>query len=198
MNVISKHYGHSLVAGMLLGLLVVSGQVQAKTPEQEIAEALKTGKPLDVISAFLSNTAPDKITDASQKLVASDATYVSLNFENPELKQIEPWTGTSKGPAGFISTFVRVQKYWDILDFKVSDMFSSGENVAVFGRFTYRSKAVGNTFTSPFAILAKVNDGKIEYFQFMEDTYATASSFRRSGKWLVKTDPTKDAYLVGK
>ena len=26
-----------------------------------------------------------------------DATYVSLNFDNPELKKIEPWTGTHKG-----------------------------------------------------------------------------------------------------
>ncbi len=198
MKTISMRYGRHLVAGLLLGAMAVSGQALAQTPEQEMATALKTGEPLDVINAFLSHTAPAQVTEASQKLVASDAIYVSLNFDNPELKQIEPWAGTSKGPEGFISTFVRVAQYWDILDFKVSDKFASGENVAVFGRFTYRSKAVGNTFTSPFAILAKVNNGKITYFQFMEDTYASAGSFRSSGKWLVKTDPAKGAYQVGK
>ncbi len=30
------------------------------------------------------------------ELVAADATYVSLNFSNPELKQVMPWAGTSE------------------------------------------------------------------------------------------------------
>ncbi|WP_249031648.1 nuclear transport factor 2 family protein [Tenebrionicola larvae] len=197
MKFLLTFYRRGLAAGLLTGMMVVSGAALALTPEQEMAAALKSGQPVDVVKAFLSHTAPDKVSGAAHKLVKSDATYVSLNFDNPELKQIEPWAGTSKGPEGFISTFTRVAQYWDILDFRVSDMFASGENVAVFGRFTYRSKAVGKTFTSPFSILAKVNNGKITYFQFMEDTYASASSFRSSGSWMVKTDPAKDAYKVG-
>ncbi|MBJ2285851.1 hypothetical protein JFT66_16965 [Pseudomonas sp. MF6755] len=64
---------------------------------------------------------------------------------------------------------------------------ASGEDVAIFGKFTYRSVAIDRVITSPFSILAKVHDGKMTYFQFMEDTYATASSFRQSGSWTVKT-----------
>jgi hypothetical protein len=52
---------------------------------------------LNILMEFLSNTAPDKVEAAADRLVAPDATYVSLNFSNPELKKIMPWTGTDKG-----------------------------------------------------------------------------------------------------
>jgi hypothetical protein len=64
-------------------------------------------EPVDVIQEFLANTAPDKIEDAAIRLVAEDATYVSLNFDDPVLKQIMPWAGTSKGPQAFSRTFIR-------------------------------------------------------------------------------------------
>jgi len=52
-------------------------------------------------------------------------------------------------------------------------------------------------FTSSFSIHAKVRDGKMIYFQFMEDTYASASSFRQSGSWTVKTSDDADPFKVG-
>lgn len=165
---------------------------------QQAGKSAAHREPVAVVKEFLENTAPDKVDAAAKRLVAPDATYVSLNFNNPELKQIEPWAGTSTGPAGFSTTFERVAKYWKIEDFKITDMFGAGENVAVFGTFTYRSKAVGTSFSSPFSIHAKVKNGKIAYFQFMEDTYASAASFRQSGSWTVKTDPDAPAFEVGK
>ncbi len=53
-----------------------------------------TPAPTDVIADFLAHSAPDKVDEAARRLVAEDATYISLNFDNPELKQILPWTGT--------------------------------------------------------------------------------------------------------
>ncbi|WP_220131470.1 nuclear transport factor 2 family protein [Enterobacter sp. RHBSTW-00994] len=181
----------------LLAMVVLPVGAQTQTSEQAISTALKTRQPLDVVNAFLMNTAPDKVSSAAQQLVAPDATYISLNFNNPELKKIEPWAGTSKGPEAFVSTFSRVAKYWKIVDFTVEDIFASGDNVAVFGNFTYRSTGIGKQFNSPFSIHAKVKAGKITYFQFMEDTYASASSFRVSGDWEVKTDPDGASYRVG-
>ncbi|QBE67015.1 nuclear transport factor 2 family protein [Pseudoduganella lutea] len=165
---------------------------------REPAKAAASRAPIDVVKEFLENTAPDKVDAAAKRLVAPDATYISLTFDNPELKKIEPWAGKSTGPAGFSTTFSRVAKYWKIEDFKITDMFGSGENVAVFGTFTYRSVAVGTLFSSPFSIHSKVRNGKIVYFQFMEDTYASAASFRQSGSWTVKTDPGAPAFEVGK
>ncbi|AZC40238.1 nuclear transport factor 2 family protein [Pseudomonas chlororaphis] len=142
--------------------------------------------PIEVVQDFLANTTNSEMVN---KLVAADATYISLNFENPALKQIMPWAGTGKGPEAFLSTFVRVGQYWDNLDFEVTDIFGSDERVAVFGKFTYKSKVVGKTLTSPFSILAKVKERQITYFQFMEDTFGTASTFKVKGSWTFHSDP---------
>src|SRR5437899_683745 len=138
--------------------------------------------PTEIVSDFLQNTAPDKVEAAARRLVADDATYISLNFDNPDLKRILPWTGTSKGQRPFIDTFTRVAGYWTIEGFSVTALFGAGENVAVFGSFTYRSVSLGKVFTSPFSIHAKVRDGKIVYFQFQEDTFASDRSFRAAGQ----------------
>jgi hypothetical protein len=48
-----------------------------------------------VLQEVLQNTSNLKVL---LQLMTPDATCVSLNFDNPELKKIEPWTGTHKGP----------------------------------------------------------------------------------------------------
>ena len=127
--------------------------------------------------------------DVVHRLVAPDATYVSLNFDNPELRRIMPWAGTRTGPKAVLDTYTRVNRFWHSEAFKIEELFGQGENVAVFGRFTYRSATLGKAVTSPFAILAKVNDGQITFMQFMEDTFATASTFRSGGVATYRSDP---------
>lgn len=156
--------------------------------QQAIEKALQTKAPKDVVSAFLYNTSKDLVAKASEKLVAENATYSSLNFSNPELKQIEPWAGTSQGREVFVYTFENVGTYWNIDDFQITDLLSEGETVAVFGQFTYTSVYAKRTFSSPFSIKAIVQDGLITYFQFMEDTYASAASFRVAGEWTIQQD----------
>ena len=58
------------------------------------------------------------------------------------------------------------------------------------------SVSIGKAFRPPFAIHAKVRDGKIVLFQFMEDTFASARSFSTSGKRTIKTDPDGAEYEV--
>ena len=72
-----------------------------------------------------------------------DATYVSLNFDNPELKKIEPWAGTHKGPQSLFDVFAGVQRFWKTVDFKVTDTIEQGNRVASFGSFTYKSNTPG-------------------------------------------------------
>ena len=123
------------------------------------------------------------------KLVAPDATYVSLSFDNPDLRRIMPWTGTRTGPEAVLDTYTRVNRYWHSEAFEIGELFGEGENVAVFGRFTYRSVTLGKVVTSPFAILAKVRDGRITFMQFMEDTFGTAATFRSGGGATYRSDP---------
>lgn len=171
----------------------------ANTQTDSITKALQTRQPKDVVQAFLLNSGKENVKNAAEKLVAEDATYVSLNFDNPELEKIEPWTGTRKGRQYYIDTFSDVGTYWKVNDFKVTDLISEGETVAVFGNFNYTSVVAKNTIKSPFAIIAKVHNGQITYFQFMEDTYATASSFRTSGKWTIQhKEGDANKFEVGK
>ncbi len=42
-------------------------------------------------------------------------------------------------------------------------MIEGDDKVALFSRFTYRSTTLGKAATSPFAILARVTDGRVTY-----------------------------------
>ena len=127
--------------------------------------------------------------DVVRACVASEATYVSLNFDNPELQRIMPWAGTRTGPEAVLDTYTRVNRFWHSEAFEIGELFGQGENVAVFGRFTYRSVTLGKAVTSPFSILAKVKDGQITFMQFMEDTFGTAATFRSGGVATYRSDP---------
>ena len=61
-----------------------------------------------VVQEFLQNTTNLKVV---QQLATPDVTYVSLNFDNPELKRIMPWTGTHKGPEEIPKVFAGIQAY---------------------------------------------------------------------------------------
>ncbi len=126
-----------------------------------------------------------------RSLVTDDVTYVSLNQDNPDLHSIMPWCGTHlhAGPASIVQTFVDVDRYWEKLAFETDALFGAGEHAAMFGRFSYRSRVLSKRVDSPFAVFAKVRDGRCHYLQFMEDTLATSASFRSGGAWTFHSDP---------
>lgn len=143
---------------------------------------------VDVLEAILAR--PTDLAHV-RSLVADDATYVSLNFDNPDLHRIMQWCGTHRnaGPLGIVQTFVDVDRYWEKLAFETDASFGSGEYAAVFGRFRYRSRVLSKIVDTPFAVFAKVRDGRCHYLQFMEDTLATSASFRAGGAWTFRSDP---------
>jgi ketosteroid isomerase-like protein len=142
----------------------------------------------EVLAAILQ-----KPTDLGhvRSLVTDDVTYVSLNYDNPDLLSIMPWCGTHEhaGPESIVKTFIDVARYWEVLSFEPEAVFGSGEFAAMFGRFSYKSTVMGKVVTTPFAVFAKVRDGRCYYLQFMEDTLATSASFRSGGSWTFRSDP---------
>src|ERR1700756_2316406 len=140
-----------------------------------------------VLQELLQNTSNLKVL---RELMAPDVTYVSLNFDNPELKQIEPWAGTHRGPQELADVFVAIQRCWKTLDFKVTDTIEQGSRVAFFGSFTYKSNVTGREITSPYALLARFEEEKVAYLQFFEDTYGTAGSFKTGGATRFHGDPS--------
>ena len=152
-----------------------------------------TASPIEVVGQWMQNLLdPDVVTS----LVVPDAIYVSLNTEDAELNKIMPWAGTSRGPQAFLDNLGTMFARWENQAFNVTAMFASGENVAVFGDFRYRSHSLDRVVSSPFSIFIKVVDGQVTYLQFLEDSYATASSFRKSGSWIVQTEPGADPIEV--
>jgi uncharacterized protein len=143
-------------------------------------------KPKETVQALLNDIRnPRTVRD----LCAQDVTYVSLNYSNPDLRKIMPWCGTGHGADAISKTFHDVSDYWSIDSVTPEAIFGEDENVAVFGRFTYTSTKLRKTVTSPLAVFCKVHEGKVTYMQFMEDTFATAASFRSGGSWKFQSDP---------
>jgi len=140
-----------------------------------------------VLQELLQNTSNLKVL---RQLMTPDATYVSLNFDNPELKKVMPWTGTHKGPQELSDVFAAIQRFWKTLDFKVTDTVEQGNRVAFFGSFTYKSNVTGREITSPFGLFARFEGDKVSYMQFLEDTYGTAGSFKTGGGTRFHSDPS--------
>ncbi|ATD68831.1 hypothetical protein CNR27_10295 [Luteimonas chenhongjianii] len=127
--------------------------------------------------------------DHVRRLTSDDFIYVSLNYDNPELKRIMPWAGTTAGAEGLVQTFKDVFTAWSAEAFETQDSFENADGAAIFGYFTYRSNTLGKTVTSPLSILARSKGGKLSFVQFMEDTFATVRSFRESGTYRIKANP---------
>lgn len=91
-----------------------------------------------------------------------------------------------------IRVAVSLRHYIKHQNFERNSNENSKRNLGtVFGSFTYTSKTLNQQATSPFSILAKVRNGKIYHFMFMEDTFATAATFKVSGKVTYHSDPLK-------
>ncbi|KAL1866487.1 hypothetical protein Daus18300_006722 [Diaporthe australafricana] len=139
------------------------------------------------VSNFLKilNVQADPDPLVIKSLVAFDATYISLTGENEDLHSLMPWAGTHYrvGPQAFIDTFTRVGLYWTRGPFDLETIFTDGAgNVTAWGSFEITSNTMKRTVTSPFSCRAEFNAaGLITYFNYMEDTFATASTFYSGG-----------------
>jgi hypothetical protein len=140
--------------------------------------------PVEVVNRLLSN--PLDI-DNVRSLTTPNVNYVSLNKSHPDLTRILPWAGDHHGPDEIVKTFQGIYTMWEPVGLEVKAAFGQGEDVAVFGEFSYRSKEVGKTVTSPFGIHVKVVNEKIAYVLFLEDTLITTSSVQTGGEATYKS-----------
>lgn len=164
----------------------MSNDARTRAQGTSTTEPASETSPLAVLQTILSN--PTDL-DFVKQYTADDFTYVSLNYESPELQKVLPWAGTTKGTEGLVQTFINVNRYWTVYDFQIQDSFENQNGAAVFGTFTYTSNTLGKTVTSPFAVLARGENGKLSYVQFMEDTFGTVRSFRESGEYHIRANP---------
>ena len=94
------------------------------------------GSAVDTVTELLQNLGNPEVV---RRLVATDAVYVSLNQDNPELKQILPWTGTHHGPSSFTDALGTMFTWWANELFEPTDVVGDDDRAAIFGTFRYRS-----------------------------------------------------------
>ena len=147
---------------------------------------MTTETSLEIVQMVLQNATNPEIV---KSLCSEDFRYVSLAYNNPDLAKVMPWAGTHDGFMGLVNTFRGVNRWWSVDAFEPEAAFTDGEHVAIFGSFTLTSRRLKKTYTSPFAVFAKVKNGQIAYMQYMEDTLGTAATFRSEGSWTFQGDP---------
>lgn len=64
------------------------------------------------------------------------------------------------------------------LDFQIERTFENGDQVVLTGHFTHRILSTGREFSSDFAAICSVPDGKVSAYNFIEDSYALWRSFQ--------------------
>jgi uncharacterized protein len=177
-----EHNFRNPVAVVSMTALPTTEHAQVPSTATPVSET----SPLAVLQRILLN--PTDLNFVKQ-FTTEDFTYVSLNYGQPEVKQVLPWAGTTEGTEGLVQAFVDVGRYWRVDRFQIQDSFENKDGASIFGTFTYTSKTLGKTVTSPFAVLARGTNGKLSYVQFLEDTFATVRSFRESGRYHINADP---------
>ncbi|KAK0273078.1 hypothetical protein LTR35_012490 [Friedmanniomyces endolithicus] len=120
-----------------------------------------TTRATNIVSKLLANSTNLELV---KELVAEDATYISLNYNKPELR----------------GTIEKFDVHASFGGSNTADFSDRTEHVAIFGCFVYRSKSIGKLTDPPFAVWAKVDtaEGKVTYMQFIEGTLSSANGFR--------------------
>ena len=121
-----------------------------------------------VTQQFLNHIFSGNMEEAL-KLVAADAKFIPTQ---PKPHQNLPLSGTFVGPEGARQLFARFAEVLEPGDFNVESAFSEGEHVAMYGNLRHRSRQTGRDFCSDWALISRVNDGKLTLYHFYEDTFA--------------------------
>jgi len=89
-----------------------------------------------------------------------------------------PWSGTWKGPAGVGDFFARLAAVADTRRFEPEQYLESGETVVALGQWAAIARATGKPFASSWAMTWKFKDGKVDFYEALEDTSVIAKAFR--------------------
>jgi len=141
--------------------------------------------PTEVVRQFLASTTNPTIV---KSLVAEDATYVSLNYDNPISKRSCRGPAPAKVPRHSLTRLrasVSSGRFWLSLPKNCSALVKTSPSLAIHLQIEDAGKNRRISLLDSF----RVHDGKIVYFQFMEDTFATAASFKSGGSSIFHSDP---------
>ena len=101
-----------------------------------------------------------------------DAVWIEPEAENV------PFAGKHDGIAEIARFFEQLDAATQAIRFEPKEFIADGDKVVVTGDATWRVKATGRSFDSPWVHVFTIRDGKIAGFQSYHDTAAGERAFR--------------------
>ncbi|WBU58502.1 nuclear transport factor 2 family protein [Paracoccus sediminicola] len=127
-----------------------------------------------VTQAFLAAVFSDAM-ETAMALVSPDAVFVSTN---PRSNPGNPMHGTFTGHDGAAAFFAGFAEVLEPGDFDVIAAFGDETHAALYGTLAHTVRATGRPFVSDWALITRVEDGKIALYHFYEDTEALTEAMR--------------------
>jgi ketosteroid isomerase-like protein len=100
-----------------------------------------------------------------------------VQWELPDVQGVSH-AGKRQGRAAVADFFSQLAAMQEVLSFEPREFVSQGDKVVVLGTYTYRVKQTNKQFTSDWAHVFTIVNGKITGFQEYTDTAAVAGAFQ--------------------
>jgi ketosteroid isomerase-like protein len=101
-----------------------------------------------------------------------------VEWQLPEMEGV-PLGGKRKGRDGVAGFFSKLAEIEDVISFEVREFIAQGDKVVALGTYAFRVKATRRDFTSDFAHLFTVQNGKIARFQEYMDTARAVAAYQQ-------------------
>lgn len=133
----------------------------------------------DVVQHFfaaLRSSGPD----AALEFVGDDAVFIAVLGD--DFRKYLPMYGKYIGKKGARDFLHSLSESFDTQEFITQKVISEDNSVALWGKFHHIVRSTGRDFHSDWALVCEVKDGKIEHYQFYEDTAALEAAFHLPGR----------------
>ena len=88
-------------------------------------------------------------------------------------------SGTRRGRAGVAEFFKTLDQSQEVVRFEPREFVAQGDKVVALGNYTFRVKGTRRQFTSDWAHVFTIQNGKIARFQEFTDTAAVATAYQQ-------------------
>ena len=111
--------------------------------------------------------------EAAMALTSPEAVFVSTN---PNSNSGNPMHGTFIGHEGAQAFFGSFAEVLQPGDFEITAYFGDETHAAFYGTLKHTVRATGKPFSSDWALITQIDNGKLILYHFYEDTEALAEA----------------------
>ena len=101
-----------------------------------------------------------------------------VEWHVPAMENV-PFAGPRRGIAGGRDFFAAITDGLEVLEFEPREYIAQGDKVVALGRYSWRVRATGREFSSDFAHVCTIRNGKIVRFHEYMDTAAEVRAHRK-------------------